>query len=151
MFSATVTMRTIKKYGTIRTTGIDGKVCHNGTMEQVSYSAIAGVNVMHRQMWIVMVMVVALGTGATVAEAGGPAGGIGFNRSWGTSSTPPVQQRSSSNVGTARNAPIIALPPRSFVRRPEPFAPNGRGMLRYSPPIQYPDRFYEDSAGCPCR
>lgn len=68
-------------------------------------------------------MVVAIVAG--VAQAGGPAGGIGFPRGWGTSFVPPVIGR---GVAPAVPSPWIApsVPPTALLQA---YPPNHRGEI----------------------
>ncbi len=88
---------------------------------------------------------------AAAAHARGPAGGMGFHRSWGTTWNAPSSARLSVGPSTAvpvlrqSTAPplILRYPPRSLVPMPE--LPD-----RYVPPVRYPPPFFSRGDQCGC-
>lgn len=64
-------------------------------------------------------------TAADIAQAGGPAGGIGFRRGWGTTFVPPVIGR---GAATPFPSPWIApsVPPTALLPT---YPPNHRGEI----------------------
>lgn len=75
----------------------------------------------------------------TVARAGGPAGGIGFSRSWGTSLVPPTIGRSAAPAAPSLKT-FPAVPPTAWYQTYPPVShgPNLRPLERRPPAVRTP-------------
>lgn len=104
---------------------------------------------MHHLAIRLTVAVFAVTTVIAPLSAAGPAGGIGFNRSWGTSWSPPASPYSgmyplgpSPAVRRTTGVPLILQSPhRTLVPLPP---------LRYQyvPPVRYPAPYFRNMDGC---
>jgi hypothetical protein len=93
--------------------------------------------------WIVAAAVIA------TAEAGGPAGGIGFSKSWGTTFVPPTIGRSAAPAAPSLKT-FPAPPPTAWFQTFPPVqrGPNLRPLERRPPVVRPVASGSEARGGC---